>query len=212
VFTGIVEEIGAVSAVDRRPGATRLVIEGRVALEGTRVGDSIAVNGVCLTVVEVEAGSFEVEAVPETLRRTNLGRLAAGAPVNLERAATAERFMGGHYVQGHVDATGEVLSIEPDGEAKTYRFGMPAELARYVVPKGYVCVDGASLTVVEAGDDWFTVTLVPHTQKALVMGGRAPGYVVNLEVDVLGKYVERIAEARLAAIEARVRVLEGKDE
>lgn len=209
VFTGIVEEIGKVAEIERREGALRLDLEGRVVLEGTGIGDSISVNGVCLTVVAIDGDRFSVEAVPETLRRTNLGALGAGSPVNLERAVGPGRFMGGHYVQGHVDATGEVVSIDPEGEAKNYRFRMPRELARYVVPKGYVCVDGASLTVVETGDDWFSVTLVPHTQRSVVMGSAVPGYVVNLEVDVLAKYVERIVGARLEAIEARLASVEG---
>jgi riboflavin synthase len=208
VFTGIVEEIGRIAAVEQREGATRLAIECETALDGTRIGDSIAVNGVCLTVVALDESRFDVEAVPETLRRTNIGALSEGSPVNLERAAQASRFMGGHYVQGHVDATGEITAIEPDGEARNYRFRIPGELARYVVPKGYVCLDGASLTVVDAGEDWLTVTLVPHTQKSVVMGSVAPGYVVNLEVDVLAKYVERIAGERIGALEARIARLE----
>ncbi len=208
MFTGIVEEIGRVAEVERTEGKTRFVVGATVALEGTAIGDSVAVNGVCLTVVEIGAGRFAVEAVPETLRRTNLGVLRAGSPVNLERAVGPGRFMGGHYVQGHVDATGRVLSVEPDGDAFTYRFEAPRELMRYVVPKGYVGVDGVSLTVVDVGDDWFTVTLVPHTQTSVVMGGAGPGYVVNLEVDVLGKYVERVVGARIEALEARVAELE----
>ena len=208
MFTGIVEEIGRIAAVERREGATRLGIECATALDGTRIGDSVAVNGVCLTVVALDEGRFDVEAVPETLRRTNLGALEEGSPVNLERAVGPSRFMGGHYVQGHVDATGEITAIEPDGEAKNYRFRIPLDLARYVVPKGYVCIDGASLTVVDAGDDWLTVTLVPHTQRSVVMGSASPGYVVNLEVDVLAKYVERIAGERIGVLEERIARLE----
>lgn len=208
VFTGIVEEIGRIAEVERREGATRLVVDAEVVLDGTRVGDSIAVNGVCLTAVEVGGGRFAVEAVPETLRRTNLGALEAGSPVNLERAVGPGRFLGGHYVQGHVDGTGRIASIDPEGEARNYRFEIPPELSRYVVPKGYVCIDGASLTVVDAGEGWLTVTLVPHTQKSVVMGAAEPGYVVNVEVDVLGKYVERIVGARLASLEARVAELQ----
>ena len=208
MFTGIVEEIGKVAEVERREGATRLRLSGTRALEGTGIGDSVAVNGVCLTVVERDASSFAVEAVPETLRLTNLGELEPGSPVNLERAVGPDRFMGGHYVQGHVDGTGTIVSIAPDGEAFEYRFRIPPELMRYVVPKGYVAVDGASLTVVGVGEDWFTVTLVPHTQQSVVMGRAKPGYTVNVEVDVLGKYVERIVEARLGALEARIAKLE----
>jgi riboflavin synthase len=209
VFTGIVEEIGRVVGVERRAGATRLVIEGRVATEGTAVGDSVAVNGVCLTAVEVAGDRFAAEAVPETLRQTNLGALGEGSPVNLERAVAPGRFLGGHYVQGHVDTTGRIAAVEPDGEARTYRFDATPELMRYIVPKGFVCVDGASLTVVDIGDRWFTVTLIPHTQAAVVMGSEGPGYVVNLEVDVMAKYVDRIAGARIAALEERVARMEG---
>jgi len=208
MFTGIVEEIGSVSAVDAREGATRLDLACDGVLEGARIGDSIAVNGVCLTVIELIDGGFACEAVPETLRKTNLSRLRPGDRVNLERAVSQGRFFGGHYVQGHVDDIGEVTEVVDEGEAKNYRFRCMREVARYIVPKGYVCVDGASLTVVEVGDDWFTVTLVPHTQTNVVMGGEGPGYVVNLEVDVLAKYVERIVSGRLADIEARLAKLE----
>jgi riboflavin synthase len=208
MFTGIVEEIGSVTSVETRDGATRLVVSCDAVLEGTRIGDSIAVSGVCLTVIELGKGTFACEAVPETLRRTSLGRLRPRDAVNLERAVSEGRFFGGHYVQGHVDDIGEVMEIVPDGEAMNYRFRCMAEVARYIVPKGFVAVDGASLTVVDAGDDWFTVTLVPHTQKSVVMGREGIGYVVNLEVDVLGKYVERIVGSRLAALEARLAALE----
>lgn len=209
MFTGIVEEMGSVTEVERREGATRLVLSARTVLEGTGLGDSIAVNGVCLTVTELSGERFAVEAVPETLRRTNLGQLTEGSPVNLERAVGPGRFMGGHYVQGHVDGTGRISSIAPDGEAFEYRFEVAPELMRYVVPKGYVAVDGASLTVVDVADGSFTVTLVPHTQQAVVMGAAGPGYTVNVEVDVLGKYVERIVGARLSDLERRLAELEG---
>jgi riboflavin synthase len=209
MFTGIVEELGSVRRVETREGATRLELACAQALEGVQIGDSIAVNGVCLTVIELLDGAFACEAVPETLRKTNLGRLREGDRVNLERAVREGRPFGGHYVQGHVDDIGEVTEVTDEGEARNYRFRCMPQVARYVVPKGFICVDGASLTVVEAGEDWFTVTLVPHTQSAVVMGTEGPGYVVNLEVDVLGKYVERIIGARLDEIEARLAKLEG---
>jgi riboflavin synthase len=211
MFTGIVEEMGRVAELDVREGATRFEIDCKRVLDGTAVGDSVAVNGVCLTVIELVGDHFAVEAVPETLKRTNLGSLAIGSPVNLERAVGEGRFFGGHYVQGHVDGTAKITSIVPDGEAKTYRFELEdPSLGRYLVEKGFVSVDGTSLTVVELGDDWFTATIIPHTQKAVVMGGVEPGYVVNIEVDVLGKYVERIVDARLASVEARLAALEGR--
>lgn len=208
MFTGIVEEIGTVASVETREGATRLDIACTTVLEGVRVGDSIGVGGVCLTVTEFAAGRFSCEAVPETLRCTNLGRLREGDRVNLERAVQEGRPFGGHYVQGHVDDIAEVVEISQDGEAYNYRFRVMPELSRYLVPKGFVTVDGASLTVVEAGDEWFTVTLIPHSQDNLVMGSAGVGYVVNIEVDVLGKYVERIVGGRLDALEARLANLE----
>lgn len=203
--------MGTVARLDRRPGALALELQAKLALEGTVIGDSIAVNGVCLTVVELSPERFIVEAVPETLARSNLGALAEGDPVNLERAVSSGRTFGGHYVQGHVDGTATIRSIEPEGEARNYEFAVGEDLLRYLVPKGYVTVDGASLTVVEVRPDAFTVTLIPHTQTAVVMGAKEPGYQVNIEVDVLGKYVERIATAQLARFEERLRALEERE-
>ncbi|RLB55732.1 MAG: riboflavin synthase [Deltaproteobacteria bacterium] len=208
MFTGIVEEIGTVASVETREGATRLDLSCSGVLEGVQVGDSIGVCGVCLTVTEFTAGTFACEAVPETLRCTNLGRLRKGDRVNLERAVTEGRPFGGHYVQGHVDDIAEVVEITPDGEAFTYRFRVTPGFTRYLVPKGFVTVDGASLTVVEAGEDWFTVTLIPHSQENLVMGIEGVGYVVNIEVDVMGKYVESFVGSRLESLEARLAQLE----
>ncbi|MCZ7680523.1 MAG: riboflavin synthase [Sandaracinaceae bacterium] len=210
MFTGIVEEVGRVVAVERREGATRLTIEGQVVHEGARLGDSIAVNGVCLTVVAIDGARLAFEAVPETLRRTNLGALEAGSAVDLERPVSASRPMGGHYVQGHVDGTARVRSARPDGEALEVWFDAPAELARFVAPKGYVTIDGASLTVVEVDASGFSVTLVPHTQRGVVFGAPRAGYLANLEVDVMAKYVERIMAPRLEALEARLSALEEK--
>lgn len=209
MFTGIVEEVGRVFAVMHRGTLTRLTTESAQAHEGAQIGDSIGVNGVCLTVVELDGAKMTFEAVPETLRKTNLGALEVGSPVNLERAVSAGRPMGGHYVQGHVDGTLQVRSAAPDGEGIEVFFDAPAELMRYVVPKGFVTVDGASLTVVETDERGFSVTLVPHTQDNVTFGRAAPGYVANLEVDVMAKYVERAVEARLAALEARLERLEG---
>ncbi|MCA9583649.1 MAG: riboflavin synthase, partial [Myxococcales bacterium] len=189
MFTGIVEELGAVRAVDVRPGATGFAFGARAVLDGVRVGDSIAVNGVCLTVTRFDGDSFEAEAVPETLRRSNLGALRVGSPVNLERALAAGRPMGGHYVQGHVDTTAELRSAVPEGEARNLHFALDPAYRTQIVPKGFVAVDGASLTVVDVTEEGFTVTLVPHTQGAVVFGRVEPGYVANVEVDVMGKYV-----------------------
>jgi riboflavin synthase len=208
VFTGIVEEMGSVRSVEARPGATRLEIAAAVTLEGTAVGDSIAVNGVCLTVVSIDRASFAFEAVPETLKRSNLGALVPGARVNLERAVRDARTFGGHYVQGHVDGTATIARRSPDGEAVNLTFSLDPSLAKYLVPKGFVAVDGVSLTVVDAGRDSFSVTLVPHTQSAVRFGASGPGEIVNVEVDVMAKYVERLVEAKLGDLEARIARIE----
>ena len=210
MFTGIVEELGKVTRLDRREGATRLVIQCEKALGGIQLGHSIAVNGVCLTVVafDLEQKTFTTEAVPETLRRTNLGRLNAGSPVNLERSARAETPIGGHYVQGHIDGTAVVVHTEPDGEAINFYFETSPELLRYVVPKGFIALDGASLTVVDVSEKGFSLTLIPHTQQMVVMGRAKTGYIANLEVDVLGKYTEKIIGATLQKLETRLAALE----
>ncbi len=208
MFTGIVEEVGAIAAVEHREALTTLSTESRLVHVGAQVGDSIAVNGVCLTIVAIDGPRLTFEAVPETLRKTNLGLLRAGSPVDLERAVSAGRPMGGHYVQGHVDGRATVRARRPDGDALEVWLDAPPELLRYVVPKGFVTVDGASLTVVDTDASGFSVTLIPHTRASVVFGDPAPGYVANLEVDVMGKYVERALEARLAALEARLAALE----
>ncbi|HJL16008.1 MAG TPA: riboflavin synthase [Sandaracinaceae bacterium LLY-WYZ-13_1] len=208
MFTGIVEEVGRVDALEKGDALVRLTTASTVVHEGARIGDSVAVNGVCLTVVAIDGARLAFEAVPETLRRTNLGALAVGSPVDLERPVSAARPMGGHYVQGHVDGTVGVRARRPDGDAVEVWFDAPPALMRYVVPKGYVTVDGASLTVVETDDAGFSVTLVPHTQKSVVFGAAEPGYVANLEVDVMAKYVERMIGPRLEALEARLAALE----
>lgn len=210
MFTGIVEELGSVIALERRPGATEITVRGAVTHEGTLVGDSINLNGVCLTVVRIEGPTMAFEAVPETLRRTNLGDLDVGTAVNLERAVGGGRTFGGHYVQGHVDGVIRVASIEPDGEAKTYAFeAEDPELLRYVVEKGYVTIDGVSLTVVSVAETGFTITLIPHTQEVVTLGRAEPGYRANFEADVTAKYVERLVGPRLAALEARLAKVEG---
>jgi len=208
MFTGIVEEVGRVVDVAHGDALTTLVTESTVAHEGARIGDSISVNGVCLTVVAIDGASMTFEAVPETLRKTNLGRLDVGSAVNLERAVAAGRPMGGHYVQGHVDATATLRSRAPDGDAFELWFDAPAALRPYIVPKGFITVDGASLTVVDTDASGFSFTMIPHTRQSVVFGDAAPGYVANLEVDVMAKYVERAVEARLGALEARIAELE----
>ncbi|MCU0266158.1 MAG: riboflavin synthase [Actinomycetia bacterium] len=196
MFTGIVEELGDVVAVEQLADAARLTVRGPEVSADARHGDSIAVNGVCLTVVTTADGTFTADVMRETLQRTGLGALRPGDPVNLERPLTLSARLGGHLVQGHVDGTGTVLQRTPGEHWEVVRVALPAELARYVVPKGSIAVDGVSLTVVEAGPDWFTVSLIPTTLALTTLGRAAPGTTVNLEVDVLAKYVERLLGAR----------------
>ncbi len=173
---------------------TRLAIHAGHLAEDVEVGDSVSVNGVCLTVSEVERGTFVFRAMPETLRRTTLGRLREGDAVNLERAMTPQTRFGGHIVQGHVDGVGEVVSVKPEGDAEIWEFSAPASVLRYAVEKGSVCVDGISLTLVSVGESSFTVSILPQTKKATNLRSLARGDRVNLEADVVGKYVERLLE------------------
>lgn len=207
MFTGIVEERGRVVGSESRGGVLVLRIGARRALEGVSVGDSIAVAGVCLTVTTVDDASFEAEAVHETLARTHLGALQVGDEVNLERALPAGRPMGGHYVQGHVDGTATVVAVAADGGARNVTFRTTPALRRFVVEKGYVALDGVSLTVVKAEADTFSVTLVPHTQSVVTLGKAAVGATVNLEVDIMAKYVEQAMGPRLAELEREVAAL-----
>ena len=193
MFTGIVEELGEVVGKDDLGDSARFTIQGPVVTADAGHGDSIAVNGVCLTVVEVlPGGQFTADVMGETLSRSSLGRLAAGSPVNLERAAVVNSRLGGHIVQGHVDGTGKILSRSPSENWEVVRIGLPAELTRYVVEKGSITVDGISLTVSALGDDWFEVSLIPTTRELTTLGPAQAGDPVNLEVDVIAKYVERL--------------------
>lgn len=189
MFTGIVEEVGKLAAAS----ATGLSIEASIVMDDLKVSDSICVNGTCLTVTARNESSFSVDTVPETLRRTNLGGLKTGDPVNLERPMGADGRFGGHIVQGHVDGTGRVLSVEQEGEAHNIKFEADDSIMRYVVEKGFVAVDGTSLTVVDCDYRTFSVTIVPYTWENTVFGSRGPGDAVNLEVDIIAKYVERLA-------------------
>ena len=193
MFTGIVEERGEVVAVQDLPDAARVTIAGPLVTSDARLGDSISVNGVCLTVVEVADGAFTADVMRETLVRSSLDKIAPGEPVNLERAAEVGKRFGGHIVQGHVDGTGVVLSRESTPHWDLVRVGLPQNLARYLVEKGSITVDGVSLTVVDVSDDAFTVSLIPETLRATTLGVRTTGDRVNLEVDVVAKYVERLA-------------------
>ena len=191
MFTGIVEEVGQVieTLFDREH--PQLLIGCQAVLAGARPGDSIAVEGVCLTVERLTGAGFVTGLMPETLRRTALGGLAPGRAVNLERSLAADGRIGGHFVQGHIDGTGTVSARQEEGAALLVAIAVPAALARYIVEKGYIAVDGASLTMVTAQADRFTVSLVRHTQEHSTLAGKAIGDAVNLEVDILGKYVER---------------------
>ncbi|MEU7022793.1 riboflavin synthase [Streptomyces sp. NPDC046203] len=192
MFTGIVEELGEVVAVEQLPDASRFRLRGPLVTEGARHGDSIAVNGVCLTVVETADGEFTADVMAETLKRSSLGALTTGSRVNLERPTAVGGRLGGHIVQGHVDGTGTILGREPSEHWEVVTVGLPARLARYVVEKGSITVDGVSLTVVEAGDEHFTISLIPTTLALTTLGIKQPGDPVNLEVDVIAKYVERL--------------------
>lgn len=192
MFSGIVEELGHLRSFQNGT----LQISAKQVLKGTKLGDSISVNGACLTVTKRTARDFSVNVVPETLRRTNLGKLAVGAPVNLERTMAYGDRVGGHLVQGHVDSTATITSIKPDGDAVMLRFKLPVRLARYIVEKGFIAVDGASLTVVACGPTWFTVTLIPFTRAHTVLGSKGVGDEVNVEVDMMAKYAERLAAGR----------------
>ncbi len=197
MFTGIVEELGEVVGKDDLADAARFVIRGPVVTADAGHGDSIAVNGVCLTVVEVlPDGRFSADVMAETLDRSSLGGLDVGSRVNLERAAALNSRLGGHIVQGHVDGTGTVVSRTPSEHWEVVRFALPGALGRYVVEKGSITIDGVSLTVSALGDDWFEVSLIPTTLGMTTLGGAAVGTTVNLEVDVIAKYVERLLGER----------------
>jgi riboflavin synthase len=193
VFTGIVHEVGRVLAAEGVEDGIRLIVEAPVTAASLRAGDSVAVSGVCLTAESVDRSTVVFHAVPETIRRTTLGGLHRGSTVNVEPALRAGDPLGGHYVQGHVDVVGKIQSVEAEGEGLRVVIEAPPELLRYCVEKGSVAVDGVSLTVAELFDDSFAVALVPHTIEATTLSELAPGREVNLEPDVLAKYVERLA-------------------
>ncbi|MEV8319721.1 riboflavin synthase [Streptomyces sp. NPDC059900] len=199
MFTGIVEELGEITAVENLDDASRFRVRGPVVTDGAKHGDSIAVNGVCLTVVEHEGDEFTADVMAETLNRSSLGALAAGSRVNLERPTAVGDRLGGHIVQGHVDGTGEIVDRKPSENWEIVKISLPADLSRYVVEKGSVTVDGVSLTVVDAGPDYFTISLIPTTLALTTLGIKQPGDPVNLEVDIIAKYVERMLGDRVTA-------------
>ena len=192
MFTGIVEELGEVTAVEKLGDASRFRLRGPVVTEGAKHGDSIAVNGVCLTVVDLGDGEFTADVMAETLNRSSLGALETGSRVNLERPMAVGGRLGGHIVQGHVDGTGTIVERTPSEHWEIVKVSLPPELTRYVVEKGSITVDGVSLTVVVAAADHFSISLIPTTLALTSLGRKQPGDPVNLEVDVLAKYVERL--------------------
>ena len=191
MFTGIVEEMGEVTALFEKEGGWSLTIAATNVLEGTKLGDSIAINGTCLTVTAMDSDWFTVGLAPETLRRTNLGDLKTGSPVNLERSLAANGRVDGHFVQGHVDGTGTIQALNREDDSLWVTVAAATDLLRYIVPKGYVAVDGTSLTVVDVREDVFTFMLIAYTQAHIIIPQKQVGDKVNLEVDILGKYIEK---------------------
>lgn len=192
MFTGIVEEMGTVRRLNQSPNRCELELSASKVLEGTQIGDSIAVNGVCLTVIRLGEEHFTADVMPETLRRSNLGQLKPGSRVNLERAMAANGRFGGHIVAGHIDGTGKIRAMQPEGNAVLVTISATPELLRYVVEKGSITIDGISLTVAKVSHTDFTVSLIPHTGEETTLLKHRPGEIVNLETDIIGKYVEKL--------------------
>ena len=199
MFTGLIEELGTVERVEASPEGHDLTIDGALCASDAKLGDSIAVGGVCLTVTALDGSRMTFGLAPETLRRTALGELSRGDRVNLERACLPTTRLGGHYVQGHVDGTGSLRGIREDGDALWVTIEAPADLLRYVVEKAYIAVDGTSLTVTEVTDETFSVMLVRHTQPLITLPLKRPGDRINLEVDIMAKFAEKIVAARPSA-------------
>ena len=192
MFTGIIEEVGTVKRIQRSGSSSFIEIQAKKVLEDVHLGDSIAVNGVCLTVTHFGGGMFRADVMNETLSRSSLGSLASGSPVNLERAMAAGGRFGGHIVSGHIDGTGTISDIRNDGIAVWYTVSAPPELLRYIVEKGSVAIDGISLTVAKVTDTSFSVSIIPHTAAETILGTKKTGDTVNLENDIIGKYVEKL--------------------
>jgi len=205
MFTGIVEEIGKVSSAS----TTKLVISARQVVDGINPGDSIAINGACLTVTDFDRASFSVDVMPETLLRTNLGQLKAGDGVNLERPTTLGGRLGGHLVQGHIDDTGRIIAMEWEGEALLLRFEAPPEVIRYTAPKGFIAVDGISLTITEKDNSSFQVSVVEYTRRNTTLGSRKAGDAVNLEVDIIAKYVAQFTQPQAGGLTAEFLIEHG---
>lgn len=196
MFTGIIQTVGRIARLEPRGGDVRLVVDtSGLDMVDVALGDSIAVSGVCLTVIEFDAGSFAADVSNETLAHTTLGKHKAGDPVNLEKALRLADRLGGHLVSGHVDGTGKVVSVVPDGRSQRWTFEVPTDLARYIAHKGSVCIDGTSLTVNEVSGNRFGVNLIPHTVDHTAFAARRAGDAVNIEVDVVARYIERLLSA-----------------
>ena len=196
MFTGIIEEMGTVRRLNQSPNRCELELSASKVLEGTQIGDSIAVNGVCLTVIRLGEEHFTADVMPETLRRNNLGQLKPGSKVNLERAMAANGRFGGHIVAGHIDGTGKILAMQPEGNAVLVTISATPELLRYVVEKGSIAIDGISLTVAKVSHTDFTVSLIPHTGEETTLLKHRSGEIVNLETDIIGKYVEKLMQPK----------------
>ncbi len=200
MFSGIVECIGFITAIILNDGCKQFTIQPEIPFDDLNIGDSVCVNGICLTVTHFTNTDFNVTVVPETLRVTNLDNLVINDPVNLERSLKLGQRLGGHYVQGHVDGVGEILSITPDhSSALLVKISLPKKLTNYLVNKGYITIDGMSITIIEAAEEWFTVTFIPHTQAVTVTNQYRVGHTVNLEADIVGKYIEKITRGAIHA-------------
>ena len=195
MFTGIIEELGTVGQMDRRPDSIKLTIQARKVLEGTQLGDSIAVNGVCLTVTSMTDSSFTADVMHETMRRSSLSDIKSGSKVNLERAMQVGGRLGGHIVSGHIDGVGHIARIASDGIARVITITIPKDMEPFIVEKGSIAIDGISLTVVSVGNSQFSVSIIPHTMAHTTLIDKHPGAVVNLETDVIGKYVHSFTTA-----------------
>lgn len=212
MFTGIIEEIGTIESIRQGGKNSDLVIRAQTVLEGTKIGDSIAVNGICLTVTSLSGGSFTADVMNETLRRSSLSKLRAGSRVNLERAMKNDGRFGGHIVSGHVDGTGTITKIRKDGIAVWYTVETPPEILHYVVEKGSIAIDGISLTVAAVSEKDFSVSIIPHTAKETILSEKKVGDAVNLENDIIGKYVERFMTHVSYSAEDREKEETEKDE
>ena len=200
MFTGIVEEVGTMQGVRMGSQSGEIHLQASKVLEGTQLGDSIAVNGVCLTVTRMTGDGFTADVMPETLRRSNLGQLKTGSKVNLERAMAADGRFGGHIVAGHIDGTGTIRSMQPEGNAVLVTISAAPELLRYVVEKGSIAIDGISLTVAKVSHTDFTVSLIPHTGEETTLLKHRSGEIVNLETDIIGKYVEKLMQPKSSGV------------